>query len=57
MGHAPACRPHERYAIIRFNALRADTPVAPLAPFVTAERPKAYSDTTMAEIMEVRVSG
>mmetsp|Transcript_50069 Transcript_50069/g.161814 ORF Transcript_50069/g.161814 Transcript_50069/m.161814 type:complete len:379 (+) Transcript_50069:127-1263(+) len=47
--------PHERYAIIRFNALRADTPVAPLAPFVTAERPKAYSDTTMAEIMEVTI--
>ncbi|EOD09489.1 hypothetical protein EMIHUDRAFT_197950 [Emiliania huxleyi CCMP1516] len=48
-------KPHERYAIIRFNALRADTPVAPLAPFVTAERPKAYSDTTMAEIMEVTI--
>lgn len=45
----------ERYSIIRFNALAADVKVAPLPAFVTADRPAAYGDTTMAEIMKVTI--
>ena len=48
--------PHERYAIIRFNAFSADTVIAPLKEFVTEDRPAAYSKTTMEEIMRVVIS-
>ena len=39
---------HAHRAIVRFNALRPDTVVAPLPTFVTPARPRRYTDTTMA---------
>eukprot|EP00977_Amphora_coffeiformis_P005253 scaffold1123_cov168-Amphora_coffeaeformis.AAC.21 len=45
---------HDRYAIIRFNALEANAVIAPLPPFCNETHPQGdYSPTTMAEIMRV----
>lgn len=45
---------HDRYAIIRFNALEANARIAPLSPFCNETHPQGdYSPTTMAEIMRV----
>ncbi|EOD29610.1 hypothetical protein EMIHUDRAFT_233678 [Emiliania huxleyi CCMP1516] len=43
---------HARDSIIRFNAFAPHTLVAPLRPFVTADRPAAYSPVEMREHME-----
>lgn len=46
----------ERFSIIRFNAFAPDAVVEPMGEFTTADRPSAYSKTTMAEIMETVIS-
>ena len=43
---------HPRNSLIRFNAFTPETVVAPRAEFVSADRPPAYSATTMREHME-----
>eukprot|EP00613_Pedinella_sp_CCMP2098_P069871 CAMPEP_0171926986 /NCGR_PEP_ID=MMETSP0993-20121228/25370_1 /TAXON_ID=483369 /ORGANISM="non described non described, Strain CCMP2098" /LENGTH=351 /DNA_ID=CAMNT_0012565919 /DNA_START=149 /DNA_END=1204 /DNA_ORIENTATION=- len=47
---------HARDSIIRFNALKADTLVAPLDPFVTPSRPARYSPVTMKVHMETTMA-
>ena len=44
--------PHERYSIIRFNAVHPDTLIEPLDPFVSEERPPLYTPVTMREHLE-----
>lgn len=46
---------HERLAIIRFNAFASDTVIEPMPLFVTPDRPRAYSTTTMADIMRITI--
>lgn len=43
---------HSRDSIIRFNAFAPSALIAPLRPFVTAERPAAYSPVEMRTHME-----
>mmetsp|Transcript_59999 Transcript_59999/g.133790 ORF Transcript_59999/g.133790 Transcript_59999/m.133790 type:complete len:375 (+) Transcript_59999:41-1165(+) len=42
----------ERFSIIRFNAMTADTLVEPLAPFVSETSPAMYTPVTMRKHME-----
>jgi hypothetical protein len=48
--------PHHRDSIIRFNALKAETLVAPLPQFVSPHRPASYTPVTMREHMETTMS-
>ena len=50
--HRVVTTPHPRQSIIRFNAVTADTVVAPLPQFVDADRPAKYSPVTMRTHME-----
>ena len=50
--HRVLVTPHARQSIVRFNAVTEDTVVAPLDPFVTAERPARYTPVTMKTHME-----
>jgi isopenicillin N synthase-like dioxygenase len=50
--HRVVHTPHARDSIIRFNALKADTVVAPLGPFVTEDRPARYTPVTMKMHMD-----
>jgi len=42
----------QRNSIVRFNAFRPEAVVRPMAQFVSASRPPAYSPVTMATHME-----
>jgi len=51
--HRVLTKPWQRHSIIRFVAVHPSTLVEPLPPFVTAERPAAYTPVTMQEHMDV----
>lgn len=44
---------HSRRSIIRFNAVSPDTVIEPLEPFITTDRPRAYTRCTMRQHMEM----
>ena len=50
--HRVIATPHQRSSIIRFNAVTADTVVAPLPEFVSKQNPAKYSAVTMKTHME-----
>eukprot|EP00930_Biecheleria_cincta_P001159 TRINITY_DN102322_c0_g1_i1.p1 TRINITY_DN102322_c0_g1~~TRINITY_DN102322_c0_g1_i1.p1 ORF type:complete len:425 (-),score=38.00 TRINITY_DN102322_c0_g1_i1:306-1541(-) len=50
--HRVVITPHPRSSIIRFNAVSADTMIAPLPKFVSSTRPAKYSRVTMQTHME-----
>ena len=54
--HRVALTPHPRNSIIRFNALHPDAVVAPLAHFVTPDRPAGYTPVTMRRHVETTIT-
>ena len=50
--HRVVTTSHRRQSIIRFNAVTAETIVAPLDSFITKDRPSSYSSVTMKTHME-----
>lgn len=50
--HRVKVTPHTRRSIIRFNAVREDVVVKPLAAFLSADAPSLYSPVTMKRHME-----
>jgi isopenicillin N synthase-like dioxygenase len=49
--HRVVACPWQRHSIIRFVAVHPETLVAPMAQFITATRPRAYTPVTMREHM------
>jgi len=50
--HRVVTTPHRRASIIRFNAVTADTVIAPLPSFVSETNPSKYTTVTMKTHME-----